>query len=895
MILRTLRLAAIFLSLASVSLLDAQSDACAPGLCAYQNASLKPDVRAADLVKRMTLEEKVSQTMDLAKAIPRLGIPEYNWWNEGLHGVARNGFATVFPQAIAIASTWDPKLVQDVGDVISTEARGKHNEAVKQNHFGRYSGLTYWSPNINIFRDPRWGRGQETYGEDPFLTATTGVAFIHGLQGDDPNYLKVVATPKHFAVHSGPEPSRHGFDVDPSPFDLEDTYLPAFRAAIEDGNADSVMCAYNAVDHVPACASSMLLQTYLRTAWHFNGFVVSDCDAVGDVQRGHHYAPDAAHASAVSLKAGTDLDCGSAYGALGAAVADGLVTENDLDTALVRLFTARFRLGMFNTGERVPFDALSLADVDTEAHRQVALQVARESIVLLENKQHVLPLTGRKRIAVVGPNANLLQAVEGNYQGTAPRPVLPLQGMRDQFGAENIVYSPGATLGVGMAAPVPSTALHQTRDGSLPGLKAEYFAKPDFSGKPAAERVDSIINFNWDGVAPDAAVPSRNFSVRWTGFISFPTVGKYTLHFRGVPQPKNAPDMTGEGHMVVTDVRPAVRIYLDDHLALDSGSGATSLEISAQNVAPHSIRIEYSRVSNDHYVSLEWIPPAGALLLDAVDAAKAADVVVAFVGLSPDLEGEEMSVHVPGFDGGDRTSIDLPAPQEQLLEALKATGKPLIVVLMSGSALAVNWAQANADALLEAWYGGEEAGKAIAETLAGANNPSGRLPVTFYRGINDLPHFDDYSMTNRTYRYFKGKPLYGFGFGLSYSSFLYDKPEISGSGIQAGEPVEVKTKVTNTSGVEGDEVVEAYLDAPGGRAGAHPFLAGYSRVHLKPNESEVVSITLQPAQLSRVDDHGNRFISPGVYHLFVGGHQPGTQDGQNAAAFVIKGSVTLPK
>lgn len=887
-----LRLAALSLGLGSAALLQAQANECAPGSCAFMDVSLSPAARAVDLVKRMTLDEKVSQTLDNAKAIPRLGVPQYNWWNEGLHGVARNGFATVFPQAIGMASTWDPKLIETVGDVIATEARGKHNEAVKANKFNRYSGLTYWSPNINIFRDPRWGRGQETYGEDPFLTATTGVAFIHGLQGNDAKYFKVVATPKHFAVHSGPEPSRHGFDAEPSPYDLEDTYLPAFRAAVTQGHADSIMCAYNAVDHVPACASTLLLQDYLRTAWHFDGFVVSDCDAVSDVQRGHHYAADAAHASAVSLKAGTDLDCGSAYSSLGTAVSSGLLTEADLDTAVIRLFTARFRLGMFDP--HGPYDKLSLADVDTEAHRRVALQVARESVVLLENKSHALPLTGQKRIAVVGPTADLLQAAEGNYQGTTPRPMLPLQGIREQFGMANVVYSPGSTLAEAMAAPVPATALHQTKDDSQSGLKAEYFAKPDFSGAPVVERVDSVVNFNWDGVAPAAVVPQSHFSVRWTGYLSFPAAGKYTLRFRGVPQPKKGLDMTGEGSVAVTDVRPAVRVYLDEKLTLDSGTGVTSLDLTAQNTAAHSIRIEYSRVSNDRYVSLEWIPPAGALLQGAVDAAKSADVVVAFVGLSPDLEGEQMSVHVPGFDGGDRTSIDLPASQGELLKVMKATGKPLIVVLTSGSALAVNWAAANADALLEAWYGGEEAGEAIAETLAGINNPSGRLPITFYRSVNDLPHFDDYSMANRTYRYFKGKPLYGFGYGLSYATFAYEKPELVSAEIQAGEPVVVSAKVTNTSGVEGDEVVETYVEAPGGRAGAHPFLAGFDRVHLKPHEGKVVSITLQPAQLSRVNEHGERSVSAGTYRLFVGGRQP-EEGGQTAVSLVVKGSVVLPK
>jgi beta-glucosidase len=890
-----LRLFAVIVCMGLFSVLNAQDRPCSPRPCAFQDVSLGAEARAADLVRRMTTEEKISQTMDHAKAVPRLGIAEYNWWNEGLHGVARNGFATVFPQAIAIASTWDAKLVQGVGDVVSTEARGKHDEAVKNNRFGRYSGLTYWSPNINIFRDPRWGRGQETYGEDPFLTATTGVAFIRGLQGDDPNYFKVIATPKHFAVHSGPEPSRHGFDVDPSPYDLEDTYIPAFRAAIAEGHADSIMCAYNAVDHVPACANIMLLQTYLRDAWHFNGFVVSDCDAVDDVRRGHHYAPDDAHASAVSLKAGTDLDCGSAYNALGAALQGGLLTESSLNEALVRLFTARIRLGMFDPPDRVPYSKLSAANVDTPANRRLALQVARESVVLLENKRHILPLATKKRIAVVGPTADLLQAVEGNYQGTASQPVLPLEGMRKQFGAENVVYSPGATLAESMAMPIPSTAFHQSQDGSAPGLKAEYYTGPDLSGKLALTRVDDLINFNWDSVVPDPAVPGHNFSVRWTGYLTFPVAGKYTLHFRGIPRPKDVPDMTGEGKQAASDSKVAVRIFLDDRLVLDSRTGQSAFDLSAAAPGPRAIRVEYNRVSNDRYVSLEWTPPAGALLKDAVQAAKSADVVVAFVGLSPDLEGEQMSVHVPGFDGGDRTEIDLPLSQEQLLQEMKATGKPLIVVLTSGSAVAMNWAQANADAMLEAWYGGEEAGTAIAETIAGSNNPSGRLPVTFYRNVKDLPHFDDYSMANRTYRYFKGKPLYRFGFGLSYSSFAYGKPVLSSSEIPAGDAVELKTNVTNVSGVEGDEVVEVYVDAPGGQAGAHPFLAGYMRVHLKATESKVVAIAIRPAQLSRVNAHGERSIAPGKYRLFAGGGQPVLDGHESFAALVVTGSVTLPK
>ena len=889
-----LRLSIITLSVTSLYA-HSQDSPCVNGGCRFQNVALSPEVRATDLVSRMTTEEKVSQTLDHAKAIPRFGIAEYNWWNEGLHGVARNGFATVFPQAVAMASTWDVDLVKQVGDVVSTEARGKHNDAVKNHRYSRYSGLTYWSPNINIFRDPRWGRGQETYGEDPFLTASTGVAFIQGLQGNDPNYFKVVATPKHFAVHSGPEPSRHGFDVDPSPFDLEDTYLPAFRAAITQGHADSIMCAYNAVDHVPACANTMLLQTYLRDAWHFKGFVVSDCDAVDDVQRGHHYVADAAHAAAVSLEAGTDLDCGSAYNSLGVALKTGLLTENTLDAALIRLFTARIRLGMFDPADRVPFNTLSGADVDTPANRNLALQVARESIVLLKNDEHALPLPSGKHIAVVGPTADLLQAVEGNYMGTARQPVLPLRGMRDQFGAENIVYSPGAPLADGMATPIPSTCFRQSREGSLSGLKAEYFVDVGRSGQPILTRVDETINFNWDNVSPAPAVPGRNFSVSWTGFLNLPASGKYTFFFRGIPRSKAVKDVTGEGQQGITSPIPAVRIFLDDQLMLDSSNGKSGFDITAEAAGPHSIRVEYNRISNDRYISLEWTPPTGALLQDAVRSAKSADVVVAFVGLSPDLEGEEMSVHVPGFNGGDRTDIDLPKSQEQLLEEMKATGKPLIVILTSGSAVAVNWAQAHADAILEAWYGGEEAGTAIAETIAGSNNPSGRLPVTFFHSASDLPPFDDYSMANRTYRYFKGQPLYPFGFGLSYSTFAYDQPSLSRAEIKAGDPVEIKTTLHNISGIEGDEVVQVYVEAPAGRPGTHPFLAGYRRVHLMAGARKTISIPIQPAQLSRVNARGERTISPGTYRLFVGGGQPGFNGDKTSATLVVAGELTLPK
>lgn len=872
----------------------AQDSSCTLKTCRYLDVTLTPEQRAADLVQRMTLEEKISQTVDRASAIPRLGIPEYNWWNEGLHGVARSGYATVFPQAIGMAATWDTSLIQRIGDVISTEARARYNESVRLKRFDRYTGLTYWSPNINIFRDPRWGRGQETYGEDPFLTAQTGVAFIRGLQGNDSTYYKVVATPKHFAVHSGPEKLRHSFNVNPSPFDLEDTYLPAFRASIVDAKADSIMCAYNAVEKSPACASSLLLHDYLRGSWQFKGFVVSDCDAVGDIYTDHKFSPDAAHASAASVRAGTDLDCGMTYKALASSIQDGLLTRQELDESLVRLFTARIRLGMFDPQEKVPFSTLSAKDIDTSEHRQLALEAARKAIVLLKNKDAFLPLRSGQRVAVVGPTADLLQAIEGNYNGAPPAPVLPLRGMQKQFGAENVTYRPGSILAAGVRVPVPSLYLHSEKHGKVHGLKGEYFPTPDFSGAPVLSRIDNEINFSWDNVIPSPKLPERHYSIRWTGYLNFPGAGTYTLGLRGIPRQKKAVDVTGEGQQAAAAIEHAVRIYLDDKLIFDSADGKTEVEQLIDSPGPRALRVEYVRVNNDRHVSLEWIPPAEALLKEAVEAASKSDVVVAFVGLSPDLEGEQMSVHVPGFDGGDRTDIVLPAVQEELLKAVKATGKPLVVVLTSGSAVAANWADANANAVLEAWYGGEEAGTAIAETLAGKNNPSGRLPITFYRGVEDLPPFVDYSMKNRTYRYYLGKPLYPFGYGLSYTTFQYEKATAAKQTLKAGDSLQLTAQVRNTGKIAGEEVVQVYLNAPADQGKANPRLVGFQRVALAPGESKSVSITVEERQLSRVDEKGQRAVAAGKYTAYIGGGQPGsTKDA--SVPFTITGTKVLPR
>ncbi|MGA2570234.1 MAG: glycoside hydrolase family 3 C-terminal domain-containing protein [Terracidiphilus sp.] len=864
-------------------------------MCPYLNPALAPDERAQDLAGRMTLEEKVSQMQDVAPAIPRLGVPAYNWWNEALHGVARNGFATSFPQSIGLAATWNAGLIRRIGSTIAVEGRAKYNQAIRENDHSRFAGLTFWSPNVNIDRDPRWGRGMETYGEDPFMSSVLGVEFVKGLQGDDPKYFELVATPKHYAVYSGPEPLRHGFNVDVSDHDLEDTYLPAFRATIVDGHADSIMCVYNAVDGIPGCASPMLLEERLRKDWGFNGFVVSDCDAVADIVRGHHFADSLAKGDALAVKAGTDLDCGSAYMDLTKAVQDHLLSEAEIDQAVVRLFTARMRLGMFDPPEMVSFNKIPSSEVNSAAHRELSLQAARESIVLLKNRNGALPLKPAiRKIAVVGPTADLLEAIEGNYNGTAPEPVSPLNGLRRQFGTGNVLYAPGSILVDGSPAPIPSAYLRTDASLKTVGLKGEYFDSTQFAGAPKMVRVDAKINFNWNRVAPAPDFPAKTFAVRWTGELLPPVAGDYVLSLRGprLLMPAGASGIPAGAQQSVAAV-DRVRIYLDGKLAMDGQSNPANARLSFADTKPHEIRVEYVHLPNDRFVDLEWAPPANSLLGPALDAAHAADAVVAFVGLSPNLEGEEMKVHVGGFEGGDRTAIELPAAQEHLLEAVGATGKPLIVVLTSGGALALPWVNDHADALLVAWYPGEEGGDAIAETLTGKSNPAGRLPVTFYRSTGDLPAFEDYSMKDRTYRYFKRDVAYPFGYGLSYSTFVYGAPRVSSATIQAGGSVTVTAEVRNTSRRDGDEVAELYVTPPQTSISPRVELEGFERIHLRAGETRRVAFTLAPRQLSEVDEKGNRAVLPGDYTITVSGGMPGK--GTAAAVLHVSGTMALPK
>jgi beta-glucosidase len=1023
---------------------------------AYLDPSLPIDVRVNDLVSRLTTDEKISQMQDVAPAIPRLNIPAYNWWNEGLHGVANSGTATVFPQAIGLAATWDTDLLHRVADTISTEARAKYNDAQLHNNTHRFFGLTFWSPNINIFRDPRWGRGQETYGEDPFLTARLGVAFVAGLQGDDPNYLKTVSTPKHYAVHSGPELLRHRFDVPVSLHDLYDTYTPAFRATVVDGRADSIMCAYNSVRGEPACANRLLFNL-LRNQWGFRGYVVSDCWAVNDLYQGHNFVLSLDQAAALSLKAGTDLSCGPQFKILDHALEDRLVSTEDIDRAVKRLFEARFRLGMFDPPDRVPWSKLTLADVDTPANRQLALDAAHESIVLLKNERNTLPLNPKiKSIAVVGPTADSLPALLGNYNGMPSAYTTILAGIRKKFPNAKINYAPGAPLTESRALPVPSSALRTSatpsanlggrsfssdiRDtkqtglqplrtrlssptaaalsanspGSVgflslssplppssplpqsspawtPGLHAEYFANTTLSGSPAFERIDPDINFDWNLAPPAPGLPSENYSVRWSGALVPPVDGDYRLG-----------TFCGGG----------CRLYLDGQLLVDDwtphGERTITYLVHLQAAHAYPIKFECFHLRWQSTARLVWLPPH--LLEDAVAAARKSDVIIAVVGITAELESEEGDNDDPGFFGGDRTDITLPAPQEQLLEALATADKPLIVVLTSGSALAVNWANEHAAAILEAWYPGEEGGTAVADVLSGDYNPSGRLPITFYRSVAQLPPFTVYSMANRTYRYFTEEPLFPFGYGLSYSTFSFSdtvakpapaaqtdcctahqtppprggsldpsepvaqgassspavvssplgsplavskgrfwvfsgvsspvtapgvgasaptltaptnralapeelhSPQQAGAAVTSGvfpcgtaipgcallpvvfkvpearhplpaaqnpkpifpgnSPILVSTRVTNISSIAGDDIVQLYISHPNVEGAPIRALAGFQRIHLAPNASQIVNFTLTPRELSIVDPNGNRLVPAGPVVLWIGSGQP---------------------
>jgi beta-glucosidase len=821
----------------------------------YRDTHLSVEARVNDLVARMTLEEKASQLLSDSPAIDRLHIPAYNWWNECLHGVARAGRATVFPETIGMAATWDTRLLFRVSTAISDEARAKHEEFVRRGKRGIYEGLTFWTPNINLFRDPRWGRGMETYGEDPLLTGKMAVAFIRGLQGDDPKYLKTVATAKHYAVHSGPESTRHTANVVVDEQDLRDSYLPQFEMAIREGGAQSVMCAYNSVDGKPACANPHLLQDILREEWKFPGYVVSDCGAIGDIYQGHRAAASADQGVAMAIHAGTDLDCGLEYTHAVNAVKLGFLKESEIDTAVKRLFTARFRLGMFDPPEQVKWAQIPYSVNESKEHADLAVETARESIVLLKNQRNVLPLSrSLKTLAVIGPNADDAEVMLGNYNGQPSHPVTPLAGIHEKLGAgTHIIYARGTDIAPGMPSfeAVPNSALFTSDSPDKQhGLKAEYFSTSNFNGraylgrafvsiemrkaavipkdpKPLFTRTDPNVDFDWRDGAPRHDLDDDNFGVRWTGFLAPAVSGKYELGATGL----NSYELSFNGKMIAHRDNVHERGYEWQTVDLEAGK-------------LYPIQLNFHEVSGDADIRLVWEPPHADYREQAIGAARASDAIVLFLGLSPRLEGEEMKIAVDGFAGGDRVKLGIPQVQQDLLESISALGKPVILVLLNGSALSINWARDHVPGIVELWYPGQAGGTALADVLFGDYNPGGRLPLTFYRSEDQLPAFDDYHMKGRTYRYFQGEPLFPFGYGLSYTTFTYTNLTTS----SASGDVAVSVEVKNTGNRDGDEVVQVYSkQLQAGPDAPIRSLAAFDRVHLKAGERKTVHLTVSKA------------------------------------------------
>ncbi|AXB57607.1 glycoside hydrolase family 3 C-terminal domain-containing protein [Flavobacterium fluviale] len=846
----------------------------------FNNPDLTIEQRVDDLVSIMTLDEKISQLMDSAPAIARLGIPEYNWWNESLHGVARAGYATVFPQSISIASSWDRQLVFEVANAISDEARAKHHEYLRRGQHGIYQGLTFWSPNINIFRDPRWGRGHETYGEDPFLTGQLGLNYVKGLQGNDPKYLKVVATAKHYAVHSGPEPSRHTFNAATSDIDLYETYLPAFRALVKDGHVYSIMGAYNRF-RGESCSASPFLFSILRKDWRFNGYIVSDCGAVTDIWKYHKITKDEAEASALAVKVGLDLECGSSFKSLKEAFDRKLLTENDIDITLKRLFTARFKLGMFDPDEIVPYAQIPFSVNNNAAHDWLARKASQKSIVLLKNQNQTLPLSKNiKTVAVIGPNANDVQSLWGNYNGVPSNPITVLKGIKNKLEPNAaILYAKGTDLAKGVPEMTVIPSIYLQNENGTQGLTAEYFDNTEWQGKPLFSRIDDKIDFDWDIDTPDPRLKMGNYSVKWTGYIIAPKTGTYNISEWSKPFMTIEVE-TGETSGGKNEHHPRIR--------------PQKIELTAGK--KYKITAKYKNYYGNATAHLLWSEPQGDLLAEAVQTANQADAVILVLGLNERLEGEEMKVEADGFDGGDRTSLNLPANQEELMKVINATGKPVILVLINGSALAVNWANDNVPAILTAGYPGQQGGNAIADVLFGDYNPAGRLPVTYYKSVEQLPDFNNYDMKGRTYRYFQKKPLYPFGFGLSYTKFKYSNIDVP-QNIDAKNDFVVKVDVTNIGDRDGEEVVELYLkDEKASTPRPIWQLEGFERIDLKKGETKTVSFTITPRQLSMINKKSQRIIEPGWFTISIGGKQPyNSSDMQNARFNVTTKNIILEK
>lgn len=825
----------------------------------FQNPALSFEERVDNIVSLLTVEEKIQQMVNNAPAIDRLGIPAYNWWNESLHGVARSPYhVTSFPQAIGMAATWDTQSLQQMADYCAEEGRAIFNDSKKKGKTGIYLGLTYWTPNINIFRDPRWGRGQETYGEDPFLTGSLGKAFVTGLQGNDPKYLKASACAKHFAVHSGPEWNRSTYNAVVSDYDLWDTYLPAFRDLIVDAKVSGVMCAYNRFDGQPCCGSDKLMMDILRNQWQFEGYVTSDCGGIAHFWKTHKTHGTQEEAAADAVLHGTDCECSGnpTYMALKEALTKGLITEQQIDNSLKRLFMIRLRLGMFDPDEKVPFAKIGTDVLENEAHKAHALKMARQSMVLLKNENNLLPLSkSLKKIALVGPNADNESVMLANYYGYPTEVTTVLEGIRQKIG-DRVVFEKGINL-IDNNVFKSDYQKNWFKSNGIAGFQAEYFNNPKLEGSPVLVQREDKIDFQWgDGEQIADSIIARNFSIRWTSVFTPETSGEYTFSIMGDDRCK---------------------LFIDEEKQAEAGSRGAYFTFKSEKGKSHKVTIEYSQKSDNAEVKFDMGYFEQTSPATIASRVKDADAIIFVGGISAKLEGEEMPVEIDGFKGGDRTNIALPKIQTELMRALKATGKPIVFVNMSGSAIGFEWESKNIPAIIQSWYGGQAGGAAIADVLFGDYNPAGRLPITFYKSVNDLPDFEDYSMENRTYRYFKGEPLYPFGYGLSYTSFRYDNIEMSDT-LKSNTNLNINVDVTNTGKMDGDEVVQLYVtNKSTGFRSPIRALKGFQRIHLKTGETKQVSFILCSSDISIIDSNGKIVPVDGKFIISVGGGQPTPQ------------------
>lgn len=825
----------------------------------YQNPNLSSEERAKDLIGRLTLEEKASLMLDQSPAIPRLGIKKFNWWSEALHGLANNGDVSVFPEPIGMAASFNDSLVHEVFNAVSDEVRAKYNDAMRKGEENRrFLSLSVWTPNINIFRDPRWGRGQETYGEDPFLTSRMGIAVVKGLQGagSDTKYMKLLACAKHYAVHSGPEWSRHQLNLNNvSPQDLWQTYLPAFKAVVQKADVREVMCAYQRLDDEPCCGSTRLLQTILRDDWGFKYMVVSDCGAISDFYTSHKVSSDAMHAAAKAALAGTDVECGYnyAYKEIPDAVKRGLINEADVNTHLMRLLEGRFDLGEMDNDSLVSWAKIPMSVVNSPAHQKLALEMARQSMTLLQNKNHILPLSKSiKKVAVVGPNADNEEMMWGNYNGTPVSTITILKGIRSVLPAKKVLYNSACDL---VDTMVTENAFGQCSIDGKTGLKATYWNNRNFDGTPViTQQITSPIQltaFGQNEFAPGvhldnfSAIYETNFKPAESGVITFNTeaCGAFQLIVNGDTigrsrmwraLPHNFSYKVEKGKIYKIQAR---------FTQIDNWTGSLGFNFGKQKP------VEYSSL---------------------IEKLKGIDVVVFVGGISPRLEGEEMPVLLPGFKGGDRTNIELPEVQRNCLKALKAAGKKIIFVNCSGSAIGMVPETESCDAILQAWYSGEQGGQAVADVLFGNYNPSGKLPITFYKNIDQLPDFEDYSMKGRTYRYMSD-PLFPFGFGLSYTSFSIGNARLNKTTLSKGDDFQLSIRVSNTGKRNGTEIVQVYVKKVGDTTGLLKTLKGFERINIPAGKTAQAMITLPYNSFEFYDNKTLQMdVVPGEYDVWYG-------------------------